>query len=299
MHTLGKVLAVLTVLLALAGVFLTTKVLARRQAASAQLEKNRAAYQESIAPLDQARQELRDAQDAYTQAIHGWTPLLANNVQLNAGNVGEVAMRLGQAAGLQVNQRIHIFVPDAEGQSIYLGPFKVNSIQGEFSTAAVDFPLRPSDRQNWPRPFALPTQNARVYGSTPSAGPEAVLHLQQLLVRKNELLEAEAELLAVRQKEVEIANEHLIYRNNELHGDPSLEAERDALPQFVVDGLVKAIEDGDEDRNATLEEVDDLRHRIKIAYDEILALEKNNRELAKTLPTGNATTVPVTATVGE
>ncbi len=71
MHTLGKVLAWFTVLLALGGVFVTTKVLARRNAATAQLETNRAAYEKTIAPLEEARVAKRRAEDGYTQAIHG------------------------------------------------------------------------------------------------------------------------------------------------------------------------------------------------------------------------------------
>lgn len=287
MHTLGKVFAWITVLLALGGVFVTTKVLARRNAAIAQLEKNRADYEASIAPLEEARVNLRRAQEAYTQAIHGWTPLIGANVQVGPGNPGEVALNLGQAAGIQAGQRIHVFVPNAQGQSMYLGPFIVQTVQGGFTTAAADFPLRDADRSNWQN-YVGQTQAGRVYGSVPSAGPETVLHLQQLLVRKTELLEAELALLAVRQKAVEIANEHLNYRNNELHGDPALQPERDSLPQFVVDGLVKAIEDADESRNRTLAEVDKLRHLIKASYDQIIQLEAANRALVETLPADDA-----------
>jgi hypothetical protein len=298
MHTLGKVLAWFTVLLALGGVFLTTKVLARRNAATAQLEKNRAAYEDSISPLEEARVNLRRAQEAYTQAIHGWTPLLGANVQVGAGNPGEVALNVGEAAGLKAGQRIHVFIPNAEGQSAYLGPFTAKQVQGGFTTAEADFPLRDADRANWAA-FVGQTTAGRVYGSVPSSGPESVLHLQQMLILKNELLEAEQDLLAQRQTEVTVANEHLNYRNNELHGDPNLEGERGALPQFVIDGLVKAIEDADEDRNGTLIEVDDLRHRIKASYDEIIKLEAANRALADSLPSGDATAAPVTSSVGE
>jgi prefoldin subunit 5 len=298
MHTLGKVLAWFTVLLALGGVFVTTKVLARRNAAIAQLEKNRADYEASIAPLEEARVNLRRAQEAYTQAIHGWTPLLGANVQVGPANPGEVALNIGEASGLKVGQRVHVFVPNAQGQSVYLGPFTAKLVQGGVTTAEADFPLRAADRANWVA-FVGQTTAGRVYGSVPSSGPESVLHLQQLLVRKNELLEAEQGLLAVRQKEVEIANEHLNYRNNELHGDPALQPERDTLPQFLVDGLVTAIEDTDEARNRVQAEVDDLRHRIKASYDEIVKLQAVNRELADSLPSGEATGTPASSTVGE
>ena len=297
MHTLGKVLAWFVVLLAIGGVVVTTKVLARRNAATAQLEKNRTAYEASIAPLEDARVELRRAQEAYTQAIHGWTNLLGANVNVGPANPGEIALNIGSTS-LQNGQRIHVFVPNANGQSVYLGPFKASQVQGGFTTAVADFPLRTTDRQNWAN-FVGQTTAGRVYSSVPSSGPESVLHLQQLLVRKHELLEAEQALLAVRQQEVTIADEHLNYRNNELHGDPKLQPERDKLPQFLVDGLVKAIEDTDESRNQTQAEVNDLRHRIKESYDEILRLEAANQALAETLPSAEATTAPATAAVGE
>lgn len=298
MHTLGKVLAWFVVLLAIGGVVLTTKVLARRNAATAQLEKNRATYEESIAPLDEARVNLRRAQEAYTQAIHGWTPLYGANLPIVPGNPGEIAIRnLGQTSGLQAGKRLHVFTANAAGQSVYLGPFTVSEVFGDQTNAVADFPLRAADQANWAN---LVGQSAgRVYGSVPSSGPQSVLHLQQLLVRKHELLEAEQALLGVRQKEVNIANEHLNYRNNELHGDPNLEGERGALPQFVIDGLVKAIEDADENRNGTLAEVDDLRHRIKASYDEILKLEAANKALVDTLPAGESTAGPALSSVGE
>ncbi len=298
MHTLGKVLAWFTVLLALGGVFVTTKVLARRNAATAQLEKNRTAYEASITPLEEARVNLRRAQSDYTQAIHGWTPLYGSNLPIVPGNPGEIAIRnLGQTSGLQAGKRVHVFTAGADGQSVYLGPFTVSEVFADQTNAVADFPLRASDRANWQQ---LVGQAAgRVYGSIPSVGPESVLHLQQLLVRKNELLEAEQALLAVRQKEVNIANEHLTYRNNELHGDPNLQNERGALPQFVIDGLVKAIEDTDESRNELQAEVDDLRHQIEASYNEILKLKAANEALASTLPSGEATAGASSSGVGE
>jgi hypothetical protein len=298
MHTLGKVLAWFTFLLALGAVYLSAQVLAKRNAATAQLETNRAAYEKTIAPLEEARVALRRAKDAYKQALHGWTPLYGGNLPIVPGNPGEIAIRnLGQTSRLQAGKRVHVFTAGADGKSAYLGPFTVTEVFADQTNAVADFPLRPSDQANWQN---LVGQSAgRVYGSIPSVGPETVLHLQQLMVRKQQLLEAEQELLAVRQKEVNIANEHLNYRNNELHGDQTLQNDRDALPQFVIDGLVKAIEDADESRNRIQTEVDDLRHQIKASYDEIVALKAANEALAATLPAGEATAGPAPSSVGE
>ena len=316
MHTLGKVLAWFTFLLALGAVYLSAQVLAKRNAATADLETNRAAYEKTIAPLEEARVAERRAEDAKTQALHGWTPRYAidldgdnldgNNLGISAGAPGTIAIAgLGQFSGLQAGKRIHVFTVTADRKSAYLGPFTVTEVFQDQTNATADFPLRASDAANWrsvvgqtsDRPNApVP---GRVYGSVPSVGPETVLHLQQLMVRKHQLLEAEQELLAVRQNEVSIANEHLNYRNNELHGDDSLKDERDALPQFVIDGLVKAIEDADESRNRTQTEVDDLRHQIKASYDEILELKAANEALAATLPASEATAGPASSSVGE
>ena len=306
MHTLGKVLAWFTFLLALGAVYLSAQVLAKRNAATADLETNRAAYEASIAPLEEAQVALRRAEDARTQALHGWTPLYGSNLGVSAGAPGAIGISgLGQVSGLQAGKRIHVFTATADGKSAYLGPFTVTEVFQDQTNATADFPLRASDTANWKSVVGQTPDRpndpvpGRVYGSVPSEGPETVLHLQQLMVRKHQLLEAEQELLAVRQKEVNIANEHLNYRNNELHGDQTLQNDRDALPQFVIDGLVKAIEDADESRNRIQTEVDELRHQIKASYDEIVELKAANDALAVTLPAGEATAGPAPSSVGE
>ena len=298
MHTLGKVLAWFTFLLALGAVYMSAQVFAKRNAATAQLETNRAAYEKTIAPLEEARLAYRKAQDAESQAVHGWTRLYGIDLPIEPGNAGQIAIRnLGQASGLQAGKRVHVFTAGADGQTIYLGPFTVSEVFDDRTNAVADFPLRPSDRANWQN---LVGQSAgHVYGSIPSVGPESVLHLQQLMVHKGFLLNDERNRLAVEQQAIEVANEHLNYRDSELHGDPNLQNERDALPQFVIDGLVKAIEDADESRNRTQTEVDDLRHQIKASYDEILKLQAANEALAGTLPAGEATAGAATSSVGE
>ena len=69
------------------------------------------------------------------------------------------------------------------------------------------------------------------------------------------------------------------------------------LPRYRIDGLVKAISDADEKRNATLEEVDALRHQLKKVYDDVVALQEQNRRIAAELPGADdvdATTAAVT-----
>ena len=68
-----------------------------------------------------------------------------------------------------------------------------------------------------------------------------------------------------------------------MHGDPGLEADRGVLPNFMIDGYVKAIEDADERRNALALQVDDIRHNLKRTYDEVQRLQSRNIDLMNSL----------------
>lgn len=289
MHTLGKVLSGFVMIMAFVAVFFTTKVLAIRTSWMSNVEAKAAAYEASVPKVELARQQLLEAESRFKQVLHGWAPLLGANVQVapNPGTPGQII--LGMSVGLRQPdgnlpaQVVHVFSPTgAAGESIYVGPFRVVQVGNGQSSAEAAWPLRDSDKANWPQPFQL--GQCRVYGSTPSSGPENVLAYSQLMIKRDELLAATTQLRDVRNQEVQVANEHLEYRNNELHGDPALEGDKGLLPDYLIDGLVSAIEAADETRNMTATEVDKLRHRLKLAHDEVQELTKKNRELVKSLP---------------
>ena len=191
-----------------------------------------------------------------------------------------------------------MFAPTQTGGSIYLGPFRTTQVNPGNAAATADWPLRQVDQANWLRSFP-PANNYRIYGNIPAYAIDSVIEFNQKLVLKEELLGATQALAQAREREVEVANEHLQYRDNELNGDPALEADRGVLPLHMVDGLVKALELLDEERNAEVLSVDDLRHELKREFDKVTALRERNQKLAGSLPQPDVTDSAVGSSVGE
>jgi hypothetical protein len=284
MHTIGKVLAFLSVGLALATLVLSTKALHARNSWIRFVETRRTAYGPTIEELRDQRKKLADRQGEYGRLMHLWAPFIADNVTVQPNGQDSIILSIGPAQNLRVDQIVHLFEPTADGGSIYVGPFKVTVADPARSAAVAAWPLRETDRQNWPpQPLRLSGPGYRVYGSVPNSAHNNLIHYAQMLVRKDFQTFSANNLLATRDREIQIANEHLVYRNNELHGDPGLEADRGVLPNFMIDGYVKAIEDADERRNALALQVDDIRHNLKRTYDEVQRLQSRNIELMNSL----------------
>lgn len=284
MHVLGKILAFLCVALAFGALYLSTQALHARNSWIKAVETARQGYVDTLEPLDRLQGDLADRQEDYRRLMHLWAPFIADNVNATRNGQDGIILEIGPAQGVRVDQVIHVFEPTNDGGSIYVGPFKITVADAARSAAVAAWPLRDTDRQNWPAPFRLNGPGYRVYGSVPSSSYLNLVNYSGSLVRKDFDTVKANNLLQVRDQEIQISNEHLVYRNNELHGDPSLEADRGILPNFMIDGYVKAIEEADEARNQLALEVDELRHRVKHTYDEVQRLQQRNVDLMNSLP---------------
>lgn len=301
MHILGKILLGLTLILAGVAIWFTTNTLKVRNEWMKTIAAKRAAYEKTVPEVDLKEQELFATRSQYDLLLQQWAPMIGANVAITPnGNDGIVMNGIGPASGIRQNQIVHVFGPGDAGGSNYVGPFKVTVVEASRSAAVAAWPLRDVEKNNWNRTFIF-GNDCRVYGSVPTNAPETLLRYSQVLLAKDELLAAKADLRDARAKEVEIASEHLSYREVELHGDPSLQGDRGILPDHMIDGQVKAIEALDEKRNLTALEVDQIRHRLKVMADEVQALRDRTRQLVASLPDGSGDAAkPVTsAGVGE
>ena len=300
MHPLGKVLAFLVLILAFVATWFSAKTLNTRNAWMKHVEGRRAPFAKSIDDLEVAKADLQDAQEENRRVQLGWAPVLGTNVQVTAnGNNGIALQNLGATAGLRPNQLIHVFAPTQTGGTIYLGPFRTTQVNPGNAAATADFPLRQVDQANWQRNVP-PANNYRVYGNVPAYAIDSVIEFNQKLVLKEELLGATQALADAREQEVQVANEHLLYRDNELNGgDPNMEKDRGILPVHMVDGLVKALELQDEERNAEVLAVDELRHELKREFDRVTTLRERNQKLVDSLPKPDVSDSAVGSAVGE
>lgn len=302
MHVLGKILLGLTLILAGVATWATANTLKVRNEWMKSITTKREAYEKTIPEVGKAENELFATQAEYDLLPQMWAPMIGFDVDIrpNASNgeFGIILNGLGPASGIRTGQIIHVFGAGEPDGTNYVGPFKVNVVDPSRSGAVAAWPLRQSETANWNRQFLFGNK-CRVYGSVPANAPENLLRYAQVLLAKDELLAAKSDLRDARAKEVEIANEHLNYRDIELHGDPSLAGDRGLLPDHMIDGQVKAIEALDEQRNLTELEVDEIQHRLKSMYDEVQALRDRNRQLVASLPNNDDVATSSDAAVGE
>lgn len=299
MHILGKILLGLTLLLAGGAIVFTSKVLQVRNEWMKTIATKRDAYEKTVPEVSRVQQELFATRSQYELLMQQWAPMIGANINITpVGNDGIALNGVGQASGIRQEQVVHVFGPGEGGGSYYIGPFKVNLVQAGRSGAVANWPLRQTEKDNWNRTYIF-GNDCRVYGSVPTNAPETLLRYQQTLLAKDELLAAKTDLRDRRAEEVEVATEHLNYRNIELHGDPTLEGDRGILPDHMIDGQVKAIEAFDEKRNTTDLEVDEIRHRLKLMFDDVQALRDRNRQLVASLPGDDDTVAPADSAVGE
>jgi len=302
MHILGKILLGLTLILAGAATWATANTLKVRNEWLKSITKGREAYEKTIPDVSRTENELFATRTEYDLLIQMWAPMIGADVTIqpnaSSGDYGIVLNGIGPATGIRTGQIIHVFGASQQGGSNYVGPFKVNVVDPGRSSAIAAWPLRQSETANWNSAF-LYGPKCRVYGSVPANAPENLLRYAQVLLSKDELLAAKGDLRDARAKEVEIANEHLNYRDIELHGNPLLEGDRGVLPDHMIDGQVKAIETLDEQRNLIVLKVDKIRHRLKLMYDEVQALRERNRQLVASLPNNDDVATSPDASVGE
>ena len=299
MHVLGKILLGLTLILAGVAIWSTSQTLQVRNEWMKSIEAKRDAYEKSIPDVGKTERELFATRSQYDLLMQMWAPMIGQNVAIVPnGNDGIVLNGIGPATGIRTDQIIHVFGASQDGGTNYVGPFKVTVVDPGRSAAVAAWPLRASETANWNQAFLFGNQ-CRVYGSVPTNAPETLLRYSQVLLAKDELLAAKTALRDTRAREVDIANEHLNYRDIELHGDPTLEGDRGLLPDHMIDGQVKAIEILDEKRNVTVLEVDEIRHNLKLMYDEVQSLRDRNRQLVASLPSNDDAAASTDSAVGE
>ena len=299
MHILGKILLGLTLILAGVAIWSTSQTLQVRNEWMKSVATKRDAYEKSIPDVGRTEKELFDTRSQYDLLMQLWAPMIGANVAIAPnGNDGIVLNGIGPASGIRMGQVIHVFGPAQDGGSNYVGPFKVTVVEAGRSAAVAAWPLRAAETANWNRTFIF-GNDCSVYGSVPTNAPETLLRYSQVLLAKDELLAAKTDLRDTRAREVEIANEHLNYRDIELHGDPSLAGDRGVLPGHMIDGQVKAIEILDEKRNVIELEVAEIRHNLKVMFDEVQTLRDRNRQLVASLPNNEESAAPAASGVGE
>jgi hypothetical protein len=297
MNTPGKVCLALTIILLGVGIYLGGRLGNYANSWSTKLRDGKAASQKAVADNTKTLLDLRTAQAELNRLKlgwgHEWTFLPGNNVggvQAVGNTLGLTGLGSGEPAlaprQVQVDGReqlivptIHVFALDGQGGSSYTGEFRVVPERLQEAAAILEptWQVTPQEIATWTFPNGV-----RLRTLVPPGERSAVEGLNQAIRRTREQY-AETQAAVNAQKQLlEAAQKQLDTRKSELLGDPAAKEIEDR-PEFSK-GLVQALEDLEEERNAAQVAVDGLRRAIKSAADARTMIVQQLNEVVSRLP---------------
>lgn len=297
MHIVGRILLGLCILLAGTAAYFSAELLSRRNTWMKTVEAKRKAYEEAVPKLPKVKAKLWELQREEHRLVFDqgqvWTDLQATAGQTGPGSV--VLAGIDATTGQKPEQVLHLFqpLPLADGQigTRYVGPFRVK-IQADGRTGlSPDWIVSQTDLASWQ---LGPGWRARTQINA-SDTANFIRNQVELLLQDTYLLNVTKDRDLAQTTDRKFAEDHLAYRINELHGDLALMDKKGQLPNYLVDGLVQAIEDQEEIRNAEVLAVDELRHRLKGIFDDVKRLQERNAKLVGTLPGAEPAPSPTTS----
>ncbi len=264
---------------------------------------------------DQFRKAVTDSEKAKEQHIRAKAELAESRSKLAAvktgwgfewtfpagGNVGSVqavggrlaVTGLGTANGLVANQVtdasgqqrivppvVHVFAENAQGGSTYIGEFIAgtgpNELTEQNSTLIPTWNVSPQEIASWNFSGVV-----RLRSHIPAGGRASVENLHQTIQRTFSQL-MQTNLRVEEQKRLtDAAAAALAVRRKELLGDATAD-DNVEHPEYKL-GLVQALVDIEEERNAVQAAVDELRRLLKIASEFRTEQLDNIKQLALSL----------------
>ena len=313
MHWSGKVFMGFVVIGAAAAIALSARTHQIRRSWHMSLSKERADYEAGVDVLRKARFFHESAQVDLANAKRGWGDYsddVTVTVNVQNGNLQtrdqETAAVLAAAAAVNQQQQpimVHGFLKNADGSVRFIGTFiQEGAAQGGFRTWKPTWKVRPADSV-----AAWASGKWRLRTLIPAHQKTRFVNLEVLLTQGDQTSDDKG-LDARIKGDVNLkADEQLRLRFSELMGEnDDLAGLKGKLPDYMIDGLVRAIAAAEEERNQLIETVDVLRRDLKSNHDRANRLLKQNSDLERSLPgsttgaaavTRNASASPAARTV--
>jgi hypothetical protein len=275
MHNSGKVLLAFVAIGAAVEIWLSAKALGIRTAWMQVAQKNEAEILKNQEQILLKTRELNSKQSELARTMLGWDRVWPE-ADARMIQDGSLQIGLGTSYGVQPDQVLFVFALNADGSSRYLGDFKVSGKLTETSCMT---------KPNWFQhagDVTPGTYKVRVRTLIPNQYQSRLGSLeQQILAAEQSIQTNQSEL--ERQTQLAEQTDNLIEtRLTELNGDPALEGK--TLPPVNVKGLLAAMVDEEEARNAALVTIDQLLRDLKKTREQFIETLKANRQLTDSLP---------------
>jgi hypothetical protein len=234
--------------------------------------------QEAKASEDQSAQKVADARQAFEESradlereMLRWDRYLVVKGAFDA-TTNAIVVSAGKTIGIQPNTELYAFQLDNNGGSTYVGSFNAADVTANESGLKATFPVRAEDVPSWNG------QSFRLRTVIPSTFVSQFADLQAKLVNQDELLKKQEKNLATQAELATAARDQRDTRVAELLGGGGGAGGDKAA------GLVTSINQADDQRNASLMRVDELRRKILEAKAHVNSLIQDNNNLAASLP---------------
>ncbi len=288
MHTLGKVLAFLVIIAAVASTYFTAKLIQVRNSWTAKSQNFEKSYDTTVADLAKANAEFVKLRDEIQLARRQWGGTFEVPTQIaDPPASGRLQIDAGSNVGLNQQMVIHGFQILPDQTSVYRGPFVVTSVQADRSLVAPTWRIRPQDLQAIADVPAWQAGTWRWRTAIPSAHSVRFDHHLHAFTSADETIAERQNSLTVQQRLVTEAERQLQLRNAELVGGPELPQDA-ALNPEDREGLVGPLEAEEEQRNKDLLEIARLRRLVRSEKGLVERLQQENEELTTQLPQPSA-----------
>jgi hypothetical protein len=287
MHISGKIAAWFVAVGIVVSVYFAAKTLSIRDAwmkIAQENEKKIKDNDEEIARQIRIRDEKRTQ---LARTMFSWDRYW-NDVQIVGQNAADkINLKLGASQGVQKDQVLYVFVPNADGTWSYLGDYKVLVAGDAQVEAKAHSRRRPAEAKQ------VAAQNARVRTMIPDPFLSRLGALDQQLLAAELTFKMNNDSLKSQGTLGELTEGQIAARMAEIDGNPALQGQ--ALPNVNIKGLLNALKEEEEARHAALLEADRLMRDLKAARDEFARVRGENEKRIQSLPRPGATETTVGA----
>ena len=278
MHTSGKVLAFLVVLLAITASVLTAKLVQVRNSWTAKSVASKNKFNDISPKIVALQAQIDSLNNELFRSRELWGSFFfpVQTEVLNP-NDGTVRVGVGSDNGVRDKFLMHGFETAEDGTSIYRGSFLPVDIQNNTASLKPNWRANPEEIRTW-KPGNWRWRNLVPPGYVDNFDKQltTILKHEETLSDRVRTLKGQVKLLAE-------ANAKLKLREAELVGGAELPKTESVNPEFR-DGLVAAMAAAEEDRNQTLLTIDKLRREVRSVHADIEQMLSDNIELTKRLP---------------
>ena len=278
MHTSGKVLAFLVVLLAITASVLTAKLVQVRNSWTAKSVASKNKFNDISPKIVALQAQIDSLNNELFRSRELWGSFFfpVQTEVLNP-NDGTVRVGVGSDNGVRDKFLMHGFETAEDGTSIYRGSFLPVDIQNNTASLKPNWRANPEEIRTW-KPGNWRWRNLVPPGYVDNFDKQltTILKHEETLSDRVRTLKGQVKLLAE-------ANAKLKLREAELVGGAELPKTESVNPEFR-DGLVAAMAAAEEDRNQTLLTIDKLRRDVRSVQADIEQMLSDNIELTIRLP---------------